>query len=940
MATSSLPQSGTSFLRDETTAGSSAGEVRSPSVASSKLSREEEAKRALEHTTIAPGVARSLCLLFLLTIFCVPVLQTVFKTRHHEAILPALERMNTLFPDAPELKAFESNLERDSVATQWVLPRAQSVLMRLGAGNEQAYIGRHGWLVYRPDVDYLTSPGFLNTSVLQARSLAGTSETSPVQPDPVKAIVSFRDQLAERGIRLVIVPTPLKPMLHPEQLAARYNEYSGTLQNSSYPQFLQEMARHNVIVCDPTAQLEKARRRTGVPQFLSTDTHWTPGAMQVAAGALASCIHHNVELPAAQPTHLTRRAVLYSNRGDIATMLKIPAQRSLFLPQQMATETVTTEQVLTDRGNMWKPSSTADVLLLGDSFTNIYSKAAMGWGRSAGLAEQLSFELRRPVDVIAVNAGGASSTRRQLRDDLLRGRDRLSGKRIVVWQFAMRDLAKGNWQLIDLPTTGRSNLSRPATAPATMPRVAPLPSVLRPNNPVVVARFHRALAQKAASLERSGSRVLHGTGGWLFYLPDVHYVGSGGFLRARSNPQIDALVNFKRQLDRRGIKLLVMPAPAKPTIYPEKMGLGVLAPQAPQNPSFARYRQALAAQGISFFDPTETLLAQKRLSSTPMFMPTDSHWSWVAMEATAAQLARHLQTRMNLPARLPVPYTRQAAPVRNITDISMMLKRRPGNSQFVRVRQTIQQVKTADGKLWRPSPAADILVMGDSFINMYSHGGYWGKGAGFAEQLSFYLQRPVDLIAMDRGAVNKTRLALQRDMLQGRDRLAGKKLVIYEVASRYLMGRNWDIIPLPVVKASATKTQPRPPVEYSKAAVPQNIWVRGTIRAHSATPQPDTSPYQDMVMTLRLDNLQAVSAAQSRLVPRGDVIVYLWGMRNGALTPAASWKTGQSVTLRLTPWRAVEEEYGGYDRSDLEGRDAQGQDIARLPMYWAQEKPS
>lgn len=207
----------------------------------------------------------------------------------------------------------------------------------------------------------------------------------------------------------------------------------------------------------------------------------------------------------------------------------------------------------------------------------------------------------------------------------------------------------------------------------------------------------------------------------------------------------------------------MVPAPAKSTIYPEKLGLSAVeVPQAPQNPSFARFRQALQAQGIAVFDPTQALLRQKRASSAPLFMPTDSHWTFAGMENTAAQLAARLQPQ--LPARARIAYTQRSASVRNITDISMMLPKKPGNSQFVRVRQTVQQVWTPAGHLWQPSSDSDILVMGDSFVNTYSHGGYWGKGAGFAEQLSYYLQRPVDLIAMDRGGINKTRRALQLDM--------------------------------------------------------------------------------------------------------------------------------------------------------------------------------
>ena len=75
----------------------------------------------------------------------------------------------------------------------------------------------------------------------------------------------------------------------------------------------------------------------------------------------------------------------------------------------------------------------------------------MNWGEAAGFGEQLSFYLQRPFDAIINNAGGSYVTRQQLVRDLARGKNRLRGKRLVIWQFAMRDLLSGDWKLLDLP---------------------------------------------------------------------------------------------------------------------------------------------------------------------------------------------------------------------------------------------------------------------------------------------------------------------------------------------------------------------------------------------------------------------------------------------------------------------------------------------------------
>ncbi len=85
------------------------------------------------------------------------------------------------------------------------------------------------------------------------------------------------------------------------------------------------------------------------------------------------------------------------------------------------------------------------MLVLGDSFSNIYSLGSMGWGESAGFAEHVSYALGRAVDRIVQNDDGAYATREQLQRG---GPERLAAKRVVIWQFAARELASGDWKVI------------------------------------------------------------------------------------------------------------------------------------------------------------------------------------------------------------------------------------------------------------------------------------------------------------------------------------------------------------------------------------------------------------------------------------------------------------------------------------------------------------
>jgi len=344
-----------------------------------------------------------------------------------------------------DIKAYETSLkEQDSLMAQ-VIPRMQvPITAWLKGGNEDAYCGRDGWLFYRKDIDSLTGLGFLDPAVMARRAAGGSELKAPPQPDPVKAILDLRDQFAKRGIALVVAPAPVKPSIYPERHSARYEGRSGVVQNPSFPAFVERMAKEKIACFDAAPILLQAKAAApGRPLYLRADTHWTPEAMELAAKALAELARKSVSLPPATD-RFTAVAKQVTNLGDVAMMLKFPPEWKVFAP-----ETATVRQVL-DGGQPWRPDAQAEVLLLGDSFANIFSLGPMGWGEGAGLAEHLSLALGLPVDTITRNDAGSFATREMLARDLQRGNDRLAGKKLVIWEFASRELACGDWKIIPM----------------------------------------------------------------------------------------------------------------------------------------------------------------------------------------------------------------------------------------------------------------------------------------------------------------------------------------------------------------------------------------------------------------------------------------------------------------------------------------------------------
>lgn len=366
------------------------------------------------------------------------------------------------------IKGFETAMEDSSAAAAAVRPATLDMLLRIGgAGSEEAYVGRDGWIFYRPDVDALMRPG-------------GVAREAPA------AIARFAADLAAHGIRLVFVPVPGKASIHPERLAsglapdrpvlpAGWESLPGEVQRAWEAEVAERGLRDAAapFVFDPAPLLWERRSSHG-EQFLATDSHWTPDAMEAVAARLADVIS-----PEGGTTDLADTAVLrVSGLGDTARMLDLPAGSPLRQEQEVAIRPVADA-----RGRPWSPDPAGKVLVLGDSYTNIFSEESLGWGGSAGFAEQLSRFLGRPVDRLSRNDAGAAEARRLLASAAARDSAWLSAKQVVVWQLAARELVDGDWGDVvwaSPPAQGRFFVVPPGQPLEVTAEIAAMGAVPRP----------------------------------------------------------------------------------------------------------------------------------------------------------------------------------------------------------------------------------------------------------------------------------------------------------------------------------------------------------------------------------------------------------------------------------------------------------------------------
>ena len=342
-------------------------------------------------------------------------------------------------PTSANLRAYEEELKDASWLGKQLRPWVQFALFSwFGDGGEKALVGRDGWLFYKPGFRYLTE-----RAVVPEHG----SATSPQA-----AIVNFRDQLATRGVRLLVVVAPNKESIYPDMLShrARSTEDVDQSTDSTTPE------RSFV-----------SRRRSGG----SVGGLWRiqAGSDELARGAPVS--HTGQSLVArgsgvggsqrrgrildrdwvtAGTTDYASRPAPIARTGDLVRMLQVPQIERHTTPEDVSCRQILRRDTPTQR--LYEDDPDAEVLVMGDSFLRIYEQDEP---RSAGFIAHLARELRQPLTSL-VNDGGASTLVRQ---ELFRRPQLLRNKRVVVWEFVERDIRFGTegWQPVPLPPQTAGN---------------------------------------------------------------------------------------------------------------------------------------------------------------------------------------------------------------------------------------------------------------------------------------------------------------------------------------------------------------------------------------------------------------------------------------------------------------------------------------------------
>ena len=341
----------------------------------------------------------------------------------------------------------------------------------------------------------------------------------------------------------------------------------------------------------------------------------------------------------------------------------------------------------------------------------------------------------------------------------------------------------------------------------------------------------------------TGAKGVLGRDQWLFYRPDLRYLVEPDRLEASTSESKwvqppeqsthresveQAILRFRDQLKERGIMLVVMPVPGKPSIYPDQVTRRAVGNERQFRSPTLELIEELQRQGVATVD-LFAAFQEMRGSGGPLYLARDTHWTPKGAQIAAQKVAAKL-SELHIPPLTRKEFRTQSVTVTRWGDILDMMQIPGLRSAFAAETAECAQVldpalgplvpgaSDRPGTYCYPGQQAAVLVLGDSFCRIYQYPEPQSLGkmptaattarpaetggkrllpgsAGFISHLALALGSPVDAIVSDGGAATDVR----RKLSTNPEILEGKRVIIWEFVERdiALGSQGWQDVALP-----------------------------------------------------------------------------------------------------------------------------------------------
>ena len=313
---------------------------------------------------------------------------------------------------------------------------AQQQMLSLAATADENGVvqGKDGWLFLKEELEHLGSKAFYGKAVLES-----SKATKLEFADPLPAIVDFNQQLKARGIQLVFAPIPPKALINSDKLPGAISPEMLSTLDKQYTELYAELSTQGVQVLDLIPLFRTAKNKEQL--YCKTDTHYSGAGLSLVASEFSKEIKRSDWYAGVSKKSYVKTTQEISIHGDLAAMEKSDIKENISL--DFVIDSATNKAEVSD------PDS--PVLLLGDSHTLVFSVGGDLHSSGAGLFDQLSADIKFPVDLLGVRGSGATPSRIKLYQRSRKDKLFLKKKRIVIWCLSARELTgSGGWRKIPI----------------------------------------------------------------------------------------------------------------------------------------------------------------------------------------------------------------------------------------------------------------------------------------------------------------------------------------------------------------------------------------------------------------------------------------------------------------------------------------------------------
>lgn len=337
------------------------------------------------------------------------------------------------------ISASAAGQERSKTTGEQPAWMAEKVAAADTAGR-QVLEGRDGWLYLVSELRALSVGRFWG-----ARAAEVSRAGKPENADPLAAIVDFHQQLKRADIRLILVPVPGKVVIYPEPLATGGEKLewktSGDVVSEGldcwHSEFYSVLRDQGIEVIDLVPEFRRQRFAEGGPLYCRTDSHWTPRAALLAAEKVSAMVTASDWAKGNPPTDYQTQSGTVQITGDLTVLLG---------KERGASETISIESVRGVQSGTAAPvDRSSPVLVIGDSHTLVFHDPQL-FAAGSGFPDFLAKQSGIPVDLIGVRGSGATTTR----IEILRRRDQLAGKKVLIWCLSFREFteSEAGWRKV------------------------------------------------------------------------------------------------------------------------------------------------------------------------------------------------------------------------------------------------------------------------------------------------------------------------------------------------------------------------------------------------------------------------------------------------------------------------------------------------------------